>query len=178
MGQRVDGAISRAASAGPTSQRRPLPEGSAADCGRHTDSCASHGGCAWHTKVSTAHFLCLLPAAVAVQLPELGLAPRLHTAPTHTASSSCTFAASTCTMACAFFRFSIRLPMLPKGLPPPPCRQETGRAPEQSGGPGGRRAAVEPARRPAAGPQFSQLRRAGAAQRCLHPRRPCQRARA
>lgn len=53
---------------------------------------------------------------------------RARKQPPHLASSSCTFAASTCTICCAFFRFSIRLPMLAKGLPPPSCTDHKGQA--------------------------------------------------
>jgi len=46
---------------------------------------------------------------------------------TYAASSSCAFAASTCTSCCAFLTFSMMLPMLPnaaKGFLPPPCSKQ------------------------------------------------------
>lgn len=46
---------------------------------------------------------------------------------TYAASSSCAFAASTCTNCCAFLTFSMMFPILPRpanGLPPPSCSFE------------------------------------------------------
>lgn len=55
--------------------------------------------------------------------------------PTHAASSACTRAVSVCTSCCAFFTDSIRF-FMSKGLPPPPCRVSTVRAPGVSHTPG------------------------------------------